>query len=172
MSKYLHTFDTDSQFEAEYTGPDYKEPWVSYTRENHEVNFNKQGFTIRVGMRDDSDQSIPVDDRPIIYNDSFTKKVPVGCHITDADLGDGEAWEEWAQSVDYNSEGYYAQIQNFNVLFVNDPEVWGETSPLFSGYDGRYRISRSKNTQIAGATVSEDAANQTFTVLMIKQRIM
>ena len=168
MAKYLHSFGTDTQFEAAYNGNDYIEPWVSYTRENHEVNFNKQGFMIRVGIKDNSDLSIPYDDRPIIYNDSFTKKVPVG-HITDADFGDMGSWFEWAQSVDYNSEGYYARILDFNAHYVNDPEVYNVSAPLFGNWN---QIGMSYGTQIAGATVSEDAANQTFTVLLEKNMIM
>ena len=40
--QYLHKFETDSAFEAEYNGEDYKEPWVSLTSENGEVNYNRK----------------------------------------------------------------------------------------------------------------------------------
>ena len=41
MSKYLHLFSTDNQFQSAYTGEDYKEPWVSYTEEPERVDYNK-----------------------------------------------------------------------------------------------------------------------------------
>lgn len=40
--QYLHPFDTDAEFEAAYSGENYKEPWVSYTIENEEVNYNRE----------------------------------------------------------------------------------------------------------------------------------
>ena len=39
MGKYLHKFENQAAFEAAYNGPDYIEPWVSYT-ENVGLNFN------------------------------------------------------------------------------------------------------------------------------------
>ena len=39
--KYLHNFETDAQFRAEYDGTGYTEPWVSLTQANGDVNYNK-----------------------------------------------------------------------------------------------------------------------------------
>ena len=41
MGKYIHKFDTVSEFEAVYNGQNYIEPWVSYVTENQTVNYNK-----------------------------------------------------------------------------------------------------------------------------------
>ena len=41
MESYIHLYGTNSEFTAAYNGPDYKEPWLSLTEENMEVNYNK-----------------------------------------------------------------------------------------------------------------------------------
>ena len=40
--KYVHLFETDAQYQQKRNN-DYNEPWVSYTEETDEVNYNKQG---------------------------------------------------------------------------------------------------------------------------------
>lgn len=40
--RYIHKFKTDSDFQEEYNGEKYKEPWASWTVENDEVNYNKR----------------------------------------------------------------------------------------------------------------------------------
>ena len=42
MGKYLHLFETTSAFTEAYNGEEYIEPWVSYTRENGHVDYNKE----------------------------------------------------------------------------------------------------------------------------------
>ena len=39
--KYIHSFETVSAFTEEYTGSGYTEPWVSYTKENQKVDYNR-----------------------------------------------------------------------------------------------------------------------------------
>ena len=42
MARYLHRFATDAEFSAAYNGDDtYYEPWVSYTDETEDVEYNK-----------------------------------------------------------------------------------------------------------------------------------
>ena len=41
MESYIHLYETNSKFTEAYNGPDYKEPWLSLTEENMEVNYNK-----------------------------------------------------------------------------------------------------------------------------------
>ena len=41
MESYIHLYETNSEFTEAYNGPDYKEPWLSLTEENMEVNYNK-----------------------------------------------------------------------------------------------------------------------------------
>ena len=41
MGIFLHKFETQNEFVSAYTGQEYIEPWVSYTEENEEVNYNK-----------------------------------------------------------------------------------------------------------------------------------
>ena len=41
MGKFIHLFESATTFEAAYNGEDYVEPWVSYTRENQHVDYNK-----------------------------------------------------------------------------------------------------------------------------------
>ena len=45
MKSYIHLYKTNSEFTASYNGPDYKEPWLSLTEENMEVNYNKPKLT-------------------------------------------------------------------------------------------------------------------------------
>lgn len=40
---YLHYFDTNSEFEDEYFGDEYYEPWVSFTSGDTLVHYNKKG---------------------------------------------------------------------------------------------------------------------------------
>ena len=37
----MHLFETDASFKESYNGGEYNEPWVSLTKENDEVNYNK-----------------------------------------------------------------------------------------------------------------------------------
>ena len=39
--EYIHNFETVSAFTEEYEGDEYKEPWVSYVKENGMVKYNK-----------------------------------------------------------------------------------------------------------------------------------
>lgn len=39
--KYVHYYETDSEFRQVYNGNEYEEPWVSLTEQNGEVNYNK-----------------------------------------------------------------------------------------------------------------------------------
>lgn len=39
--EYIHNFETVSVFIEEYEGNEYKEPWVSYVKENGAINYNK-----------------------------------------------------------------------------------------------------------------------------------
>ena len=45
MESYIHLYEKNSEFTAAYNGPDYKEPWLSLTEENMEVNYNKPKLT-------------------------------------------------------------------------------------------------------------------------------
>ncbi len=39
--EYLHFFNTNSEFETQYNGVNYIEPWVSYTEDKNRVDYNK-----------------------------------------------------------------------------------------------------------------------------------
>ena len=45
MESYIHLYKTNSEFTKAYNGPDYKEPWLSLTEQNMEVNYNKPPLT-------------------------------------------------------------------------------------------------------------------------------
>ena len=45
MESYIHLYKTNSDFTKAYNGTDYKEPWLSLTEENMEVNYNKPKLT-------------------------------------------------------------------------------------------------------------------------------
>lgn len=46
--KYLKYFENEEDFTSAYTGEEYAEPWVSYTKENMEVAYNKRKLWFRV----------------------------------------------------------------------------------------------------------------------------
>ena len=39
--RFLHRYETVSAFTEDYNGEAYVEPWVSYTHENEQVDYNK-----------------------------------------------------------------------------------------------------------------------------------
>ena len=41
---YIHCFDDNASFEEQYNGEEYKEPWVSLTKENNKVNYSKKKY--------------------------------------------------------------------------------------------------------------------------------
>ena len=40
MSKYIHLYDTENEFDEAYNGDGYLEPWVSYTKDIDRVDYN------------------------------------------------------------------------------------------------------------------------------------
>ena len=68
MGKYIHLFETQSQFEAVYNDDQaYEEPWVSYTTQEDRVDYNK------------SDEPTPVCDYYLIYDATqYTDSVQAG----------------------------------------------------------------------------------------------
>lgn len=42
MGKYIHLFETNNEFVSAYSGENYLEPWVSYTEQTDDVNYNKE----------------------------------------------------------------------------------------------------------------------------------
>ena len=45
MESYIHLYERNSEFTKAYNSPNYKEPWLSLTEENMEVNYNKPKLT-------------------------------------------------------------------------------------------------------------------------------
>ena len=45
MESYIHLYETNDEFTAAYNSPNYKEPWLSLTEENMEINYNKPKLT-------------------------------------------------------------------------------------------------------------------------------
>lgn len=39
--KYLRKYQKNEEFEADYNSSSYLEPWVSFTKENDKVDYNK-----------------------------------------------------------------------------------------------------------------------------------
>lgn len=54
MSRKIHLYRTESEFEEVYDGDGYVEPWLSYTRQTGDVNYNKT-YTINVYRWDTSE---------------------------------------------------------------------------------------------------------------------
>ena len=157
--RYVHIFDTVSAFTEKYTGSGYTEPWVSYTKENNKVDYNKGSFNIRVAAYDENGE--------LVYNDSFSKSLYIG-HLTAADF-DFNQWCDWAQSVYYNEDGYAPVITEFpSSLYTNDFHHLFEPYYQDIGpYENNVRVNNESNV---GATVNEGAMNRTFTIIMARMR--
>lgn len=41
IMKYLRKYQKNEEFEADYNSSSYLEPWVSFTKENDKVDYNK-----------------------------------------------------------------------------------------------------------------------------------
>lgn len=65
--KYLHSYDTDAHFSEDYNGSAYTEPWVSYTQENGDVNYNKDENWISIEYGEGSSGYVRIDG----WGDSF-----------------------------------------------------------------------------------------------------
>ena len=44
MGQYLHLYETEAQFNTDYNGEKYNEPWVSYTTDIERVDYNKSKY--------------------------------------------------------------------------------------------------------------------------------
>ena len=61
FQRFLHYYESDSDFQTDYNGEAYVEPWVSLTKENEDVNYNKKGdYTINVTYVDRGHSGDPV----------------------------------------------------------------------------------------------------------------
>ena len=49
MGKYIHLFETETEFNSAYTGDNYDEPWVSYTMETSGITYNKSEYEKLLG---------------------------------------------------------------------------------------------------------------------------
>lgn len=45
MARFLHKYQTLSDFNTDYNGSAYQEPWVSYTTQNEQVDYNKEAVS-------------------------------------------------------------------------------------------------------------------------------
>jgi hypothetical protein len=44
MAYYVHLFETNNDFQSDYHGSGYTEPWTSYNLERHSLEYNKTGY--------------------------------------------------------------------------------------------------------------------------------
>lgn len=75
--KWLHNYDTDAHFSEDYNGSAYTEPWVSYTQENGEVNYNKDENWIRIEYGEGSSGYVDIDDWGASFDNSPQSKFRV-----------------------------------------------------------------------------------------------
>ena len=81
MSRKIHLYRTESEFEEVYDGEGYVEPWLSYTRQTGDVNYNKT-YTINVYGADYT-HSYGLDQT--FWNDSVSHDPIATYTITDPD---------------------------------------------------------------------------------------
>ena len=86
--KYLHKYQTLSAFTEDYNGSGYTEPWISYTVENTEVNYNKHWLRIPQYR---SEQTVTdegwTDEELNILNDFFSTFKIIGFDYETANTG-------------------------------------------------------------------------------------
>ena len=51
-NNYIHLFSTTAEFNTAYTGTTYHEPWVSYTVQNEQVDYNKETTVVTEDVTD------------------------------------------------------------------------------------------------------------------------
>ncbi len=47
MGRFLHKFQTESEFIEAYNGEEYHKPWVSLVKETEDVEYNKEDFDFK-----------------------------------------------------------------------------------------------------------------------------
>ena len=148
MAQFLHLFETVSAFTEQYNGEAYEEPWVSYTEENNNVNYNKGSFSIRVATFNENDE--------VVYTDSFNKSFFVGpISYNDFDASDYIAW---AQTIYYNNKGYSLSIQGLEESMYDSTH-----NSLFNDVNGIMYMYPDGSTTMTDAT-----ANHVFTIFMVR----
>ena len=109
MGKYVHLFETETAFTQTYSGSEYVEPWVSYIRENGQVNYNKEPVFIPelqvptglMSLRNGSGIEYPLD--------WFFETEPI------ADLSNYSVYEEDGHYYANNPSNYYGLVFNKSV---------------------------------------------------------
>lgn len=98
--KYVHLFETASEFEEAYNGSGYTEPWVSYTQQNSTVNYNKRSHDfVDLGLT----------------SGNLWSTTNVGADAPE-DFGNYYAWGEIEEKTTYNWTTYKLCNGSYNTL--------------------------------------------------------
>ena len=70
MGQYLHLYESESAFTNDYNGEYYHEPWVSLTKQNGDVNYNKRPLIERVWELA-GNSGFPLPPKVMVFNGSY-----------------------------------------------------------------------------------------------------
>lgn len=150
MIKYVHYFDTNEEFLAKYNSSAYTAPWVSYTKENGDINYNKSQ-SIEIGGFEWSTVNVGAANpwEPGLY---FQWADESG--YTSSQVGSGEG-KKYFDDTDYkyNGPSKYNRTDGLTVLELTDDGV-------YAALGGEWRIpSRNEFEALAEATTSAWTTN-------------
>lgn len=120
---HLHSYLTDSEFQAAYNGSDYNEPWASYTIEEEEVNYNKT---------EQHDYSLDYLTFRVTSNGVIAWRAYSGCTKTIEYSINGGAWT----SITSSSPAATISVSSGDVVrFRGTNSAYGSNRTTYAGFD-------------------------------------
>ncbi len=125
MARFLHRYQTLSDFNTDYNGSAYQEPWVSYTTQNEQVDYNKIKviFTFHID----------------ISHSSFSGP-------EDYQAEEGMTWGEWVNS-EYNTANWFINDDN-KVCHSIIGDVWEDKTIYFNGVPSTTAVTQTSSMVI------------------------
>lgn len=123
--KNIHLFDSLSAFTEAYTGAQYSEPWVSYTRENTNVNYNKvPTITLRIYGRYPA-EGTEIEDHHTDLVLPLKKFNDEGVYLNAADITSQELWAPFR--AEFEIYGTMAMGIGWSAVSKDGAEIGGGT---------------------------------------------
>ena len=131
MGMYLHLFETENDFNAAYNGTAYTEPWVSYTKQDENVDYNKDMRTIPLTIESLGSGNITwaLGDKTVQYSKN-------GGEWTTMDSGTSIPVSN-GDKVQFkgDNENYYVQLSPYGIQSTANFKVSGNIMSLLDSQD-------------------------------------
>lgn len=153
MSKYVHLFSAVTEFESVYNDDTkYRKPWVSYTKENKKVDYNKkQRYTRTITYIDRANSATTTD----------TQSAPIGTPVSFT-IASAPSWDNEHSFIGWSTAEYptYAQTQqsgfmkqaNSTFETTEDVTLYADYNITFQGLinEGYVTVSTAQGATEAG----------------------